>query len=520
MYFGLVIILSLFSVLYGQDVCDRCKGANLCFFPDARDCRMYNICQSKRKQHMRCSFGTFFDANNKICNYPSRVKCASDPCSVNSAVTSYADDHGNCRHYWKCVDGMSTAVCCPYGTGYDKGNRTCVPTRNCNSTCSLYSQKDGPQVSGRVQVVCRNEKSTLSCPSGDVIRIKEAVYGGADPMTCMFEQDTSSCTNVDATQILGPLCNDKQTCEVHIPSIMSDRCPLIAKQVEIRYVCEAGCKLRPVGNNGVSFYNLASKGTIMSCGPGTRFDQASCGCIGTGEAPQCRLEVQVLFGEVGETIVKNMADSGIHIDGHQVLQVSGYGRFLGSSWIQIPFYNNNDRMSRMFGFQLRVYPLPADANSATKQVLLSNCQSDHNIKDSASLEVYLNTVEKIIYFRAVNFLDVASVISVPYIDETWSNVLFLFNGQSMFAKLQYVDPNSKNLLEATDTAPFSGKIKTGLSPLKIGGCWTNGGVKAYIDEIQMSFCKTRFPDASAGAGAQSSPNSQKLTTAPPGSVVP
>ncbi|XP_033762970.1 uncharacterized protein LOC117344342 [Pecten maximus] len=516
MYYGLALLLVLLPVIYGQDICAGCKGAHVCFASDARDCRMYNICHSKRKQSMRCPFGTFFDDNNNICNYPSYVNCQSDPCSVNSAVTSYADGHGNCRHYWKCIEGLSTAFCCPYGTGYNSGLRQCVPDTNCNSTCSLYAQADGPQDTGRVQIICRSEKSTLRCPSGDVIRVKEAIYGGADPITCRFEQDTSSCNNVDATKVVGQLCNGKQTCEVHIPSIMSDHCPQIAKQVEARYVCEAGCKLRPVGVNRISFYNLASKGTIMTCGPGTRFDQASCGCIGTGEAPQCRLEVQVLFGEVGQTLVKNMADSGIHIDGHQVLQVSGYGRFLGSSWIQIPFYNNNDRMSRMFGFQLRVYPLPADPNSPTKQVLLSNCQSDQFIEDSASLEVYLNTAEKKIYFRAVNFLGVASVISVPYIDETWSNVLFLFNGQSMFAKLQYVQQDTKNLMESTDKAPFSGKIKTGLSPLKIGGCRNNNGVKAYIDEIQMSFCKTRFPDASAGNSAAQ--NSPPATTVNP--VVP
>ncbi|OWF45396.1 uncharacterized protein LOC110457103 [Mizuhopecten yessoensis] len=514
MYSGLVLILALFPVLYGQDVCSRCQGANLCLAPDANDCRMFNICQNKRRQIMRCSFGTFFDVDNNICNYPSRVRCPRDPCKGVRSPTSYADGNGNCRHYWKCIDGLSTALCCKEGTSYNSDRSECVADANCTDSCTLYSQSGGPAVTGRVQVVCGNEKSTLRCSSGDVIRIHSAVYGGADPMTCMIEQDTSSCPNIKAMHVLGPLCNDKQSCEVHIPSVLSDHCPDIAKQVEIRYVCEAGCKLRP-GKDGRSFYNLASKGTTMTCGLGTRFNAASCGCIGTGEAPQCRLEVQVLFGKTDEGQIKNMADSGIHIESHNVLQVSGYGRFLGSSRIQIPFYNNNDRMSRMFGFQLRIFPLPSDS---TKQVLLSNCQSDAKVLDSPSLEVYLAPLEKKIYFRAVNNLEVDSQISVPYIDETWSNVLFLFNGRSMFAKLQYVEPNTKILREATDNAPFSGKIKIGLSPLKIGSCRDNDGVKAYIDEIQMSFCKTRFPDASAAS--PSTQNSPQLTTDPPGPTLP
>ncbi|XP_069110587.1 uncharacterized protein [Argopecten irradians] len=497
MYYSLLVLLALLPVLYGQDICRRCRGPNVCFFPDSRDCRMYNICHSKRQQAMRCPFGTFFDVGNNICNYPSRVNCGSDPCRINPTLTSYADGHGNCRHYWKCIDRLSTAICCPFGTGYDSERRQCTENARCNSTCSLYVKTDGPTESSRSQVVCRNEKDVLRCPSGDVIRVREAIYGGADPMTCRIEQDTTSCTNVDATKVIAQECNRKQTCEISIGRLLSDHCPRIAKQIDVRYVCEAGCKLRPDLKNRDRFYNLASKGTVMTCGTGTRFDQASCSCIGTGEAPQCRLEVQVLFGNVGESQIKNMADSGIHIYGHQVKQMSGYGRFLGSSWIAIPFYDNNDRMSRMFGFQLRVYPLPKDANSPEKEVLLSNCQTDNNVEDSPSLEVYLNTVEKNIYFRAVNSLGESSVISVPYKDETWSNVLFLFNGQSMFAKLQFVDKKDGNLLESTDKAPFSGKIKPGFGPLKIGGCRPNHGVKAYIDEIQMSFCKTRFPDASA-----------------------
>ena len=87
---------------------------------------------------------------------------------------------------------------------------------------------------------CEGNNVTLSCPDDKVIHVMEAMFGRTENVTCGGHPLYSEpCTNINATQNIKLLCNNRKNCSAYAVSEMfgQDPCPGINKYMKVSYTC-------------------------------------------------------------------------------------------------------------------------------------------------------------------------------------------------------------------------------------------------------------------------------------------
>ncbi|XP_060076784.1 uncharacterized protein LOC132556394 [Ylistrum balloti] len=486
-------------------LCSSCKSV-VCTLGIPNDCGAYVVCESGRQPtQLRCPFGTFYNEKENRCDFPSIIKCARDPCSDPRYpnLVSYQDfriKEPNCRYYWRCNGNYSAAECCPEGTAYSGKDGACVKDKACNASCPRNQDTQVDKDTDSQVTVCNGNVKTLKCPLRMEVRINEVFYGRVNAKTCGPSPPvTKPCSTRSALTALRSQCAGKQSCSVTAdPSLYTDPCPGIDKYLQVEYTCKPGCNLK--SKDGKTFYNEANVAEIQKCGHGTRFDAELCTCVRSGSvAPLCQLEVHITFNDIKSKIVKNEAESPVWIYTKSIDKIKGYGQFRGNSSVTIPFYSGNDNLSRKFGIQIRIYVM---AQGPSKQILLTNCDRDTSrYPDASSLEIYINrtTSGSGIHIRIVNNDNTVTTLALPIKIQEWTNVLFRFDGSFLHGTLQHINKGTGKVQEDKGKVAFSGNMMTSVGPLRIGSCTDFvDGLYAFIDEIQISFCKVALPMRGAG----------------------
>ena len=90
------------------------------------------------------------------------------------------------------------------------------------------------------KVICENSKTTLSCPSNQVINIKEATYGRSNKRTCKHpNMKTTRCSTNKPLGISRKNCNGRKSCTVSANNgLYGDPCPGTYKYVTVSYSCK------------------------------------------------------------------------------------------------------------------------------------------------------------------------------------------------------------------------------------------------------------------------------------------
>ncbi|OWF45391.1 uncharacterized protein LOC110457124 [Mizuhopecten yessoensis] len=482
-------------------ICSSCKAV-VCTLGIPNDCGAYVVCESGRQPtQLRCPFGTFYNQKENRCDFPSIIKCPNDPCSDPRYpnLVSYQDfriKEPNCRHYWKCNGKYSAAECCPEGTAYIGRDGACVADKACNASCPRNQETQSAKGTDSYQVtICNGKAKALECPLRMEVRINEVFYGRANAKTCgPSPKIAKPCSSRSTLTTIRSQCVGKQSCTVTAdPSLYSDPCPGIDKYLLINYICKPGCNLK--SKDGKTFYNEANVAEIQKCSHGTRFDSELCTCVRSGSVtPLCQLEVLITFNDKENKDVQNEANSPVWINAKSIEKFNGYGTFRGKSSVTIPFYSGNDNLSRKFGIQIRIFVM---AQGPSKQILLTNCNNDTSkYPNASSLEVYINrtTSSSSIHMRIINNDNTITALALPIKIKEWTNVLFRFDGSYLHGTLQHINKGTTKVQEDKASVAFSGNMMTNSGPLKIGSCTDFvDGLYAFIDEIQISFCKVTLP---------------------------
>ncbi|OWF45398.1 protein PIF-like [Mizuhopecten yessoensis] len=390
----------------------------------------------------------------------------------------------DCKMFIFCVNGISNLRRCAFGTFFDQERDLC--TFSAEVACAADP--------------CVKEPSLKSYIDGDghCKHFWRCVEGKSSPFCCEegmgYDEGLNACVRSDS-------CTEK--CEVG-PSEVSNTDDNKEQQQQQRETTRAivhapttsrpetvaGCRLRMIRHNGRGFYHIDRENEPLMCPEGTKFSESSCGCVDSRYKPTCKLEVLISFGK-SDGKIENRATS-IFI-GHENLDIlRGFGLFKGDSQINVPFYTGNDNLSRKFGFQIRLYVL--QPKTPDIQTLLSNC--NRTDEQMSSLEIKLDPLQRTMRYRARSEDGGWTELVLPYKEKVWTNVLFIFSGTYLQAMLQYVDPVTNDVVEEVQKRPFTNTLKVSPGPLRVGGCSGMAGVKAFVDEIAVSFCKMDFPEKS------------------------
>ncbi|VDI14319.1 Hypothetical predicted protein [Mytilus galloprovincialis] len=94
--------------------------------------------------------------------------------------------------------------------------------------------------SKRKEVICEDSKTTLSCPSNQVIKIRQAWYGRYNKRTCKHKSiKTTRCSTNKPRGITMKNCNGRKSCTVAANNrLYGDPCPGTHKYVTVTYYCK------------------------------------------------------------------------------------------------------------------------------------------------------------------------------------------------------------------------------------------------------------------------------------------
>lgn len=90
------------------------------------------------------------------------------------------------------------------------------------------------------KVICEDSKTTLSCPSNQVIKITQATYGRSNKRTCKHpNMKTTRCVTKKPLGISRKNCNGRKSCIVAANNrLYGDPCPGTYKYVTVTYSCK------------------------------------------------------------------------------------------------------------------------------------------------------------------------------------------------------------------------------------------------------------------------------------------
>ncbi|XP_071162401.1 uncharacterized protein [Mytilus edulis] len=124
-----------------------------------------------------------------------------------------------CHRQAKCIRGK-----CVCKSGYKgDGIRSCTNIK-----------------AGKRKVICEDSKTTLSCPSNQVIKITQATYGRSNKRTCKHpNMKTNRCVTKKPLGISRKNCNGRKSCIVAANNrLYGDPCPGTYKYVTVTYSCK------------------------------------------------------------------------------------------------------------------------------------------------------------------------------------------------------------------------------------------------------------------------------------------
>ncbi|CAG2241056.1 unnamed protein product [Mytilus edulis] len=103
----------------------------------------------------------------------------------------------------------------------------------------VQTEDTGIQSSKR-KVICEDSKTTLSCPSNQVIKITQATYGRSNKRTCKHpNMKTTRCATKKPLGISRKNCNGRKSCTVAANNrLYGDPCPGTYKYVTVTYSCK------------------------------------------------------------------------------------------------------------------------------------------------------------------------------------------------------------------------------------------------------------------------------------------
>ncbi|CAG2252624.1 PLG [Mytilus edulis] len=124
-----------------------------------------------------------------------------------------------CHRQAKCIRGK-----CVCKSGYKgDGIRSCTNIK-----------------ASKRKVICEDSKTTLSCPSNQVIKITQATYGRSNKRTCKHpNMKTTRCVTKKPLGISRKNCNGRKSCTVAANNrLYGDPCPGTYKYVTVTYSCK------------------------------------------------------------------------------------------------------------------------------------------------------------------------------------------------------------------------------------------------------------------------------------------
>ena len=129
--------------------------------------------------------------------------------------------------------------------------------------------------------------------------------------------------------------------------------------------------------------------------------------------PVCRYEILLDFADGS---LKNGVKDGVWVGSRNVVTTPGYGSFKGNSFLTVPFYRNNDKLQRRFGFQMRVF-FPDDRSARNRrmprrQIGFANCKMGH--PEKATLKVEFDTEKQMVDFTAIDTSGQTIQMVLPY----------------------------------------------------------------------------------------------------------
>lgn len=126
--FGLAF---LGAVNYGHgDECPAQDPMNTTvMLPYPQDCTKFYMCHHGQASVMECPWGTYFNANKSICDWPSKSGCtqsdAPTVCNPADLVPLYPVPN-NCTAFISCVGSKQIELSCPDGLYFSPSLKVCV----------------------------------------------------------------------------------------------------------------------------------------------------------------------------------------------------------------------------------------------------------------------------------------------------------------------------------------------------------------------------------------------------------
>lgn len=136
-------------------------------------------------------------------------------------------------------------------------------------------------------------------------------------------------------------------------------------------------------------------------------------------------------------------------------------------------YSNID-FGQKLTISLRFYDFPGGSE---EQVLISNCIDN----ELGAVEIALAPRNKEVIFRADTLESGPAEIRLPYKDQAWKNVTFVYDGIALRGK---VDAEEKAIA-------MKGHLDTRGGGFEIGMCFVRGsrrGYVGYIDDLKIHRC--------------------------------
>ncbi|CAG2244656.1 Plasminogen,Hepatocyte growth factor [Mytilus edulis] len=116
-----------------------------------------------------------------------------------------------------------------------------MTVQKCRQFCRKKGFKyAGVEVASKRKVICEDSKTTLSCPSNQVIKITQATYGRSNKRTCKHpNMKTTRCVTKRPLGISRKNCNGRKSCTVAANNrLYGDPCPGTYKYVTVTYSCK------------------------------------------------------------------------------------------------------------------------------------------------------------------------------------------------------------------------------------------------------------------------------------------
>lgn len=167
--------------------CPASNGANVTLLPNLSDCSKYVSCETGHGCDRACPKGLHFNANSKICDWPSRACCdkaivcnedtedrncvAHNSCVGVTSMKTVLLPHPNCAKFYKCDRNEACEYDCPPGLHFNKDELACDwPWRAC---CDP-------------NVECKKPCDVNTCPPGEFKFIKIIIFSSAEVGTSNY----------------------------------------------------------------------------------------------------------------------------------------------------------------------------------------------------------------------------------------------------------------------------------------------------------------------------------------------